>query len=122
MKKIEAIIRTSKFYDVKDALHNVGIDFFTFVDVKGVGNQKSEKASYRGAEYDMGSIARTKLEIVVSSEGYLKTAVDAILSVANTGEIGDGKIFISNVEHAFRIRDGKKDVSAIDVPLTQNAN
>jgi nitrogen regulatory protein P-II 1 len=122
MKKIEAIIRTSKFYDVKDALHNVGIDFFTFVDVKGVGNQKSEKVSYRGAEYDMGSIARTKLEIVVSSESYLTAAVDAILKVGSTGEIGDGKIFVSNVEQAFRIRDGKKDVSAIDVPVLQHSN
>lgn len=119
MKKIVAIIRTSRFYEVKDALHNAGIDFFTFSDVKGVGNQKKEKASYRGVEYDMGSIARTKLEIVVSSETYLKAAVDAILQVAKTGEIGDGKIFISNIEQAYRIRDGKKDVSAIDVPLTR---
>ena len=122
MKKIEAIIRTSKFYEVKDALHNVGIDFFTFVDVKGVGNQRSEKVSYRGAEYDLGSIARTKLEIVVSTEAFLKSAVDAILQVGSTGEIGDGKIFISNVEQAYRIRDGKKDVSAIDVPLEHHNN
>ncbi len=117
MKKIEAIIRASKFYEVKDALHAVGVDFFTFVDVKGVGNQRNEKASYRGVEYDLGSIARTKLEIVVSSEDYLKAAVDAILKVAGTGQVGDGKIFISNVEQAYRIRDGKKDISAIDVPL-----
>ncbi len=122
MKKIEAIIRTSKFYEVKDALHNVGIDFFTFVDVKGVGNQRSEKVSYRGAEYDLGSIARTKLEIVVSTEAFLKSAIDAILQVGSTGEIGDGKIFISNVEQAYRIRDGKKDISAIDVPLEHHSN
>ncbi|HSZ24321.1 MAG TPA: P-II family nitrogen regulator [Cytophagaceae bacterium] len=122
MKKIEAIIRTSKFYDVKDALHQVGIDFFTFVDVKGVGNQKSERVSYRGVEYDLGSIARTKLEIVVSSESYLQSAIQAIMQVASTGEVGDGKIFVSEVEQAYRIRDGRKDVSAIDVPLLQHAN
>jgi nitrogen regulatory protein P-II 1 len=122
MKKIEAIIRTSKFYEVKDALHKVGIDFFTYVDVKGVGNQRGEKVSYRGTEYDLGSIARTKLEIVVSADNFLQAAIDAILAVGCTGEIGDGKIFISNVEQVFRIRDGKKDVSAIDVPLVQHAN
>lgn len=116
MKKIEAIIRSSKFYEVKDALHKVGIDFFTFTDVKGVGNQRAEKVSYRGQEYDLGSIARTKLEIVVSSEEFLKSAIDAILSVAKTGEIGDGKIFISHVDKAIRIRDGKEDVAAINVP------
>jgi nitrogen regulatory protein P-II 1 len=122
MKKVEAIIRTSKFYEVKDALHEVGVDFFTYVDVKGVGNQRNEKASYRGAEYDLGSIARTKLEIIVSADKYLEEAVEAILKAAGTGEIGDGKIFISSVEQVFRIRDGKKDVSAIDVPLIQHAN
>ncbi len=122
MKKIEAIIRTSKFYDVKDALHKVGIDFFTFTDVKGVGNQKTEKVNYRGAEYDLGSIARTKLEIVVSNEQFLRAAIDAILKVASTGEIGDGKIFVSTVEQAYRIRDGKQDTSAIDVPLIEHSN
>jgi nitrogen regulatory protein P-II 1 len=122
MKKIEAIIRTSKFYEVKDALHKIGIDFFTYGDVKGVGNQRSEKAMYRGTEYDLGSIARTKLEIVVSADNYLQAAIDAILTVGSTGEIGDGKIFISNIEQVIRIRDGKKDVSAIDVPLMQHVN
>ena len=117
MKKIEAIIRSSKFYEIKDALHNAGIDFFTYTDVKGVGNQRTEKATYRGTEYDLGSIARTKLEIVVSSDKFLEAALDAILQVGKTGEIGDGKIFISKIDKAIRIRDGKQDIAAIDVPL-----
>lgn len=112
MKKIEAIIRTSHFTVVKEALHKCGIDFFTFEDVKGVGNQKSEKTVYRGHEYDLGSIARTKLTIVTTEEK-LDEIIRAILSSARTGEIGDGKIFISNIEEAIRIRSGERDSSAL---------
>src|SRR5258708_5431491 len=97
MKKIEAIIRSSHFYQVKEALHKVGIDFFTFEDVKGVGNQKTEKTIYRGTEYDLGSIARTKITLVTTNEK-VDTIVNTIMTSARTGEIGDGKIFVSSIE------------------------
>jgi len=112
MKKIEAIIRTSHFNPVKESLRKAGIEFFTFEDVKGVGNQKSEKTVYRGHEYDLGSIARTKITIVTADEK-VDVITNSILSSARTGEIGDGKIFISNIEHAIRIRSGERDSSAL---------
>lgn len=112
MKKIEAIIRTSHFSPVKEALHKMGIDFFTFEDVKGVGNQKTEKTVYRGHEYDLGSIARTKITIVTADEK-VDIITNCILSSARTGEIGDGKIFISNIEQAIRIRSGERDSAAL---------
>lgn len=112
MKKIEAIIRTSHFNQVKEALHKCGIDFFTFEDVKGVGNQKTEKTVYRGQEYDLGSIARTKLTIVATDER-VDEIIRSILSSARTGEIGDGKIFISQIEEVIRIRSGEKDAAAL---------
>jgi nitrogen regulatory protein PII len=112
MKKIEAIIRSSHFYQVKEALHKVGIDFFTFEDVKGVGNQKTEKTVYRGTEYDLGSIARTKITLVTTNEK-VDTIVNTIMTSARTGEIGDGKIFVSSIEEVYRIRSGEKDSSAL---------
>lgn len=110
MKKIEAIIRTSKFYEVKDALHEAGVDFFSFYDVKGVGSQKKE-AVYRGTVYDMGAIARTKLEIVVSES--LEKVVKAIIEASRTGEIGDGKIFISDIIETHKIRTGETGTDAL---------
>lgn len=112
MKKIEAIIRSSHFNRVKEALHTIGIDFFTFEDVKGVGNQKSEKTIYRGHEYDLGSIARTKITIVVADEKS-NEIINSVMSSARTGEIGDGKIFISSIDDAYRIRSGEKGISAL---------
>jgi nitrogen regulatory protein PII len=112
MKKIEAIIRTSHFYQVKEALHKIGIDFFTFEDVKGVGNQKAERTVYRGMEYDLGSIARTKLTLVTTSDR-VDPIVDCIMTSARTGEIGDGKIFISSIDEVYRIRSGEKNSSAL---------
>lgn len=112
MKKIEAIIRTAYFYPVKESLHTIGIDFFTFQDVKGVGNQKTEKTVYRGHEYDLGSIARTKITIVTTADK-VEEIINCILSSARTGEIGDGKIFISPVEEAIRIRSGERDAAAL---------
>ena len=112
MKKIEAIIRSSHFYQVKEALHKIGIDFFTFEDVKGVGQQKSEKTVYRGTEYDLGSIARTKITLVITNDK-VDTIVDCIMTSARTGEIGDGKIFVSTVDEVYRIRSGEKDSSAL---------
>jgi nitrogen regulatory protein PII len=112
MKKLEAIIRTSHFTSVKEALHKCGIDFFTFEDVKGVGNQKTEKTVYRGQEYDLGSIARTKLTIVATDEK-VEEIINSVLSSARTGEIGDGKIFISGIEQVIRIRSGERDAAAL---------
>ena len=108
MKKIEAIIRTSKFGEVKDALHEVGIEFFSYTDVTGVGNE-IEKAehSYRGTVYDTSFIPRQLLTIVVRDINMQKT-VDAILKAAKTGIIGDGKIFVSTIDDSYRIRTGEK--------------
>lgn len=111
MKKIEAIIRTSKFHAVKEALVKEGIEFFTFYDLKASGHQKE---SFRGNEYDIGYIARTKLEIVVSTESYCNAAIKAILEHAKTGEVGDGKIYVYDIEKAYRVRDGLEGIEAIN--------
>jgi len=107
MKKIEAIIRTSKFSEVRDALRGVGIDFFSYWDATGVGNE-IEKAehTYRGTVYDTSFIPRQLLTIVVRDVNVDKT-VDAILKAARTGIVGDGKIFISPIDDSFRIRNGE---------------
>lgn len=106
MKKIEAIIRKSKFEDVKDALYIAGIEFFSFWDVRGVG-QAREGRVYRGIVYDTSTIERTKLSLIVRDKNVTKT-IQAIQSSARTGEIGDGKIFIIPIEEAYRIRTGEK--------------
>jgi len=108
MKKIEAIIRTSKFQEVKLALREAGIDFFSYTDVTGVGNEV-EKAehSYRGTVYDTSYIPRQLLTIVVRDINMQKT-VDAILKAAKTGDIGDGKIFVSDIIESYRIRNDEK--------------
>jgi nitrogen regulatory protein P-II 1 len=105
MKKIEAIIRKTKFDDVTEALHEAGIEFFSYWDVRGVG-QAREGRVYRGVVYDTSSIERTKLEIIVRDKNVDKT-VSAILSAARSGEIGDGKIFILPIEESYRIRTGE---------------
>lgn len=102
MKKVEAIIRKSKFEEVKEALHEAGIEFFSFWDVRGVG-QAREGRVYRGIIYDTSTIERTKLEIIVRDKNVDKT-IQAILGSARTGEIGDGKIFILPIEESYRIR------------------
>jgi len=108
MKKIEAIIRTSKFEDVKQALREVGIDFFSYWDATGVGNEvKKAEHSYRGTVYDTSYIPRQLLTIVVRDINVDKT-VDAILKAAKTGIIGDGKIFVSPVDESYRIRTEEK--------------
>lgn len=108
MKKIEAIIRTSKFGEVRDALREVGIDFFSYWDATGVGNE-IEKAehSYRGTVYDTSYISRQLLTIVVRDVNVQKT-VDAILKAAKTGVVGDGKIFVSDIVESYRIRNDEK--------------
>lgn len=105
MKKIEAVIRKTKFDEVKDALYEAGIEFFSFWDVRGVG-QAREGRMYRGVIYDTSTIERIKLEIIVREKNVGKT-VQAVLSAARTGEIGDGKIFIIPIDESYRIRTGE---------------
>lgn len=106
MKKIEAIIRKSKFTEVKQALHNVDVNFFSYWDVTGVGNEK-EGHVYRGITYSTSEIQRRYLSIVVNDE-FVQRTIDAILKSAATDQVGDGKVFISPVEQAYRIRTGEK--------------
>ncbi len=104
MKRIEAVIRKTKFEEVREALLDAGIEWFTYSEVRGVGKSRQGRI-YRGVIYDTSSIERILLTIVLSDESVLPT-VDAIVSAAHTGEIGDGRIFVSNVEEAYRIRLG----------------
>lgn len=106
MKKIEAIIRRSKYRVVKEALHAKGITFFSYWDVTGVGNEK-QGSVYRGISYSTTDIQRRYLSIVVNDD-YEEAAISAILDAAKTGEVGDGKIFISDVKEAYRIRTAEK--------------
>jgi nitrogen regulatory protein P-II 1 len=104
MKKIEAIIRTSKYEEVKEALHKIDIDFFSYYDAVGVGNEIQKTGrSYRGTVYDTTYISRKVLTIVVRDVNVRKT-VDCLLDNAFTGEIGDGRIFVTPVEEAWKIR------------------
>ena len=111
MKKIEAIIRKSKFDEVKDALHQIEVNFFSYWDVTGVGNEKQGHV-YRGVSYSTTDIQRRYLSIVVS-DPFLEIAVDAVLKSAFTGSVGDGKIFVSNVEETYRIRTKEKGIEAV---------
>ncbi|MCG6894146.1 MAG: P-II family nitrogen regulator [Desulfobacteraceae bacterium] len=112
MKKIEAIIKPFKLEDVKDALNEIGIQGMTVSDVKGYGRQKGHKEIYRGAEYVVDFIPKLKIEIVVPAE-QVKQAIEKIREAANTGKIGDGKIFVLPVEEAIRVRTGERGRDAI---------
>ena len=105
MKKVEAIIRKSKFREVKEALHEVEVNFFSYWDVTGVGNEKVGKV-YRGITYSTSDIQRRYLSIIVS-DSFLDRTVEAILKSASTDNVGDGKIFVSEIKEAFRIRTGE---------------
>lgn len=105
MKKIDAIIRKSKFDDVRDALHDVNVYFFSYWDVTGVGHEKKEHL-YRGVAYSSSDIQRRYLSIVVNDD-FVDVTVNAILGAAKTGEVGDGKIFVTPVEEAYRVRTGE---------------
>jgi len=111
MKKIETIIRKSKFDEVKEALHRIEVNFFSYWDVTGVGNEKQGHV-YRGVSYSTSDIQRRFLSIVVS-DPFLEITVDAILKSAATGEVGDGKIFVSNIEESYRIRTKEKGIGAL---------
>ena len=106
MKKIEAIIRKSKFDEVKEALHGVEVNFFSYWDVTGVGNEK-EGHVYRGISYSTSEIQRRYLSIIVS-ENFVEKTINAILGTAATDKVGDGKMFVLPVEEAYRIRTGEK--------------
>ncbi|MGV3539267.1 MAG: P-II family nitrogen regulator [Rufibacter sp.] len=106
MKKVEAIIRTSKFEEVYEALSEIGIPFMSTYDVKGFGLEHGSAQVYRGTAYQVGFIPRTKVEIIVTDD-QLDTVVSIILKVANTGKVGDGKIFVMDLEEVIRIRTGE---------------
>ncbi len=106
MKKIEAIVRKSKFSDVKKALHAVNVNFFTYWDVTGQGNEKHGHV-YRGVSYSTSDIQRRHLSIVVNDD-FEEVTIQAIVKSAATGEIGDGKIFVSDINDAYRIRTGEQ--------------
>lgn len=106
MKKIEAIIRKSKFSAVKEALHEVDVNFFSYWDVTGLGNEK-EGHVYRGVSYSTSDIQRRYISIVVNDD-FEQITIDALLKSAATGDVGDGKIFVSDINEAYRIRTGEK--------------
>ena len=112
VKKIEAIIKPFKLDDVKEALHEVGVSGITVTEAKGFGRQKGHTELYRGAEYVVDFLPKVKLETVVPSD-IADRVVEAIASAAQTGRIGDGKIFVSTIEAAVRIRTGERDNDAL---------
>ena len=112
MKKVEAIVKPFKLEEVKEALAGLGIQGMTITEVKGFGRQKGHKELYRGAEYVVEFLPKVKIEVVVS-ESVLDDTVQAIIKAASTGRIGDGKIFVSSVDDAIRIRTGESGETAI---------
>ena len=112
MKKIEAIIKPFKLDEVKEALHEVGIQGITVLEAKGFGRQKGHTELYRGAEYVVDFLPKVKIEVVIE-DSMQDTVVEAVQNAAKTGRIGDGKIFISSVDEAIRIRTGEKGGEAV---------
>lgn len=112
MKKIEAIIKPFKLDEVKEALQEVGLQGITVLEAKGFGRQKGHTELYRGAEYVVDFLPKVKIELVVEDD-MMDSAVEAILQAAHTGRIGDGKIFITPVEEAIRVRTGERGIEAI---------
>ena len=112
MKKIEAIIKPFKLEEVKDALSQIGIEGMTVSEVKGFGRQKGHTEIYRGSEYKVDFLPKIKIETVVPDE-LLEKAVQAIITATRTGKIGDGKIFVSAIDEAIRIRNGERGVAAL---------
>jgi nitrogen regulatory protein P-II 1 len=112
MKKIEAIIKPFKLDEVKEALQEIGLQGITVIEAKGFGRQKGHTELYRGAEYVVDFLPKVKIEVVLSDD-MLAKAIEAIQKAAKTGRIGDGKIFVSTVEEAIRIRTGETGADAI---------
>ncbi len=112
MKKIEAIIKPFKLDDVKEALHGIGVQGLTITEVKGFGRQKGHTELYRGAEYVVDFLPKIKLEVVVSAD-QVENVISTISEAAGTGRIGDGKIFVTALEEAIRIRTGERGAAAV---------
>ena len=112
MKKIEAIIKPFKLDEVKDALNQIGLKGITVLEAKGFGRQKGHTELYRGAEYVVDFLPKVKIELIIEDE-MVEKAVEAIRASAYTGRIGDGKIFVSNIEDAIRIRTGERGDAAV---------
>ena len=112
MKKVEAIIKPFKLEEVKEALSEVGVEGMTVVEVKGFGRQKGHTEIYRGSEYTVDFLPKVKIEVVVDDDRS-DAVVDAVVKAANTGKIGDGKVFVSDVIEAVRIRTGERGEDAI---------
>ena len=114
MKKIEAIIKPFKLDDVKEALQEIGVQGLSVIEVKGFGRQKGHTEIYRGSEYTVDFLPKVKIEVVVD-DGEASAVAEAIVKSANTGKIGDGKVFISGIEEAIRIRTGETGGDAVSV-------
>jgi nitrogen regulatory protein P-II 1 len=112
LKKIEAIIRPFKLDEVKIALVNAGVVGMTVSEVRGFGRQKGQTERYRGSEYTVEFLQKLKVEVVVE-DGQVELVIDKIVTAARTGEIGDGKIFVTTVEQVVRIRTGEKNIEAV---------
>jgi nitrogen regulatory protein PII len=112
MKKIEAVIKPFKMEDVKEALAEIGVEGMTLSEVKGFGRQKGHSEIYRGTEYTVDFLPKVKFEIVIVDDR-AQVAVNAIVRAAKTGKIGDGKVFVTEVEQAIRIRTGERDAEAV---------
>ena len=112
MKKIESIIKPFKLEDVKEALHEIGIEGMTVTEVKGFGRQKGHTEIYRGSEYTVDFLPKIKIELVIA-DGQKDAAVAAIIKAAKTGKIGDGKVFVANVDEVIRIRTEEKGDAAV---------
>ncbi len=112
MKKIEAVIKPFKLDEVRESLSEIGVNGLTVTEVKGFGRQKGHTELYRGAEYVVDFLPKIKIELVVADE-MVEPAMDAIIKAAHTGKIGDGKIFVTNVEQVLRIRTGETGESAV---------
>ena len=112
MKKIEAIVRFSKFEDIKEALEAIGVNFFTYLEVNGHGKQKGDAVTYRGAVYDSGDIPRLKIEIV-ANDTKVEEIIETLVKTGRTGNIGDGKIIVSPIDQFVRVRTGERDKDAL---------
>ena len=112
MKKIEAIIKPFKLDEVKEALQDVGVQGLSVIEVKGFGRQKGHTELYRGAEYVVDFLPKVKIEVAIADEN-LDPVIEAISSAANTGKVGDGKIFVSDIQRAIRIRTGEENEEAL---------
>jgi nitrogen regulatory protein P-II 1 len=112
MKKIEAVIKPFKMDDVREALSEVGVSGMTVTEVKGFGRQKGHTELYRGAEYNVDFLPKVKVELVVANE-QVERCIEAIMNTAQTGKIGDGKIFVYDVERVIRIRTGEENEDAV---------